>query len=61
MMNNQRNVQKLDVQQLDIRSVLAKGFHRLTVRRRWFKVNFWTGAFSAEETVTTVEPFNDRH
>ena len=62
MSNQQRNVQKLDVQSLDnIRGVLAKGLHRLVVRTRKIKLNWWTGSIAAEETVTTVEPSDARN
>lgn len=62
MTNQQRNVQKLDVQTLDaIRGTLAKGLHRLVVRTRKIKLNWWTGSVAAEETVTTVEPSDARH
>lgn len=55
--NQPRNVQKLDVQQLDnIRATLSKGMHRLVVRTRKIRLNWWTGSVAAEETVTTVEP-----
>ncbi|QQO15187.1 hypothetical protein JJB99_03075 [Bradyrhizobium diazoefficiens] len=61
MSNQQRNVQKIDVQILDvIRGVLANGL-RAVVRTRKFKLNWWTGAVAAEETVTTVEPSDARH
>jgi hypothetical protein len=56
-----QNVQKLDVQSLDIiRGVLAKSFHRVIVRTRKFRMNWWTGAVAGEETVTTVEPSDAR-
>ena len=62
MSSKQQNVQKLDVQNLDnIRGVLARGLHRLVVRTRKIKMNWWTGSIAAEETVTTVEPSNARH
>jgi hypothetical protein len=62
MSNETRNVQKLDVQQLDIvKGALAKGLHRLVVRTRKIRANFWTGSVSAEEIVTTVEPSDARH
>jgi hypothetical protein len=61
MTNQQRNVQKIDVQTLDvIRSAFAKGL-RTVVRTRKFRLNWWTGAVAAEETVTTVEPCDARH
>lgn len=57
-----QNIQKLDVQNLDnLRGVLAKGFHRVIVRTRKFRMNWWTGAVAAEETVTTVERADARH
>jgi hypothetical protein len=62
MSNREPNVQKLDVQSLDnIRGVLTKGLHRLVVRTRKIRLNFWTGSVAAEETVTTVEPTDARH
>jgi hypothetical protein len=62
MTNQQRNVQKLDVQTLDaIRGALANGLHRMVVRTRKIKLNWWTGSVAAEETVTTVEPTDARH
>jgi hypothetical protein len=62
MSNHSKNVQKLDVQSLDsIRGVLAKGLHRLVVRTRKIRMNFWTGSIAAEETITTVEPSDARH
>jgi hypothetical protein len=44
-----------------IRGVLAKGVHRLIVRTRKFRINFWTGSIAGEETVTTVERSDARH
>jgi hypothetical protein len=62
MSNQQRNVQKRDVQSLDtIEGVLRKGIQRLIVRTRKFKINFWTGSIAGEESVTTVERFDARH
>jgi len=62
MTNHSKNVQNLDVQSLDnIRGVLAKGLHRLVVRTRKIRMNFWTGSVAAEETITTVEPSDARH
>ena len=62
MTNQPRNVQKLDVQQLDnIGATLSKGLHRLVVRTRKIKLNWWTGSVAAEETITTVEPSDGRH
>jgi hypothetical protein len=62
MSANNRNVQKLDVQSLDhIRGVLSEGLHRLVVRTRKIKLNWWTGSVAAEETITTVEPSDARH
>jgi hypothetical protein len=62
MTNQQRNVQKLDVQSLDnLRGILSGGLHRLVVRTRKIKLNWWTGSIAAEETVTTVEPSDVRH
>jgi hypothetical protein len=62
MRESLRNVQKLDVQQLDnVRAALTSGFHRLVVRTRKIRMNWWTGNVAAEETVTTVEPTDARH
>jgi hypothetical protein len=62
MSNQTKNVQKLDVQSLDmIRGVLAKGVNRLIVRTRKFRINFWTGSIAGEETITTVERSDARH
>jgi hypothetical protein len=62
MSNQSKNVQRVDVQSLDmIRGVLAKGVHRLIVRTRKFRINFWTGSIAGEETVTTVERSDARH
>jgi hypothetical protein len=62
MSSQSRNVQKPDVQSLDnIRGVFTKGFHRMVVRTRKIRLNFWTGSVAAEETVTTVEPSDARH
>jgi hypothetical protein len=62
MAANNRNVQKVDVQSLDyIQGVLSKGFHRLVVRTRKIKLNWWTGSVAAEETVTIVEHPDARH
>jgi hypothetical protein len=62
MPESPRNVQKMDVQTSDaIRSALATGLHRLVVRTRKVRLNWWTGNVAAEETVTTVEPTDARH
>jgi hypothetical protein len=62
MPESNRNVQKIDVKTLDIiKGALAKGLHRLVVRTRKVKLNWWTGSVAAEETVTTVEPTDARH
>jgi hypothetical protein len=62
MSNQSRNVQKPDVQTLDIlKGAVANGFHRMVVRTRKIKLNWWTGSVAAEETVTTVEPTDARH
>jgi hypothetical protein len=62
MRESNRNVQKTDVQKLDIlKGALASGLHRLVVRTRKIKLNWWTGNVAAEETVTTVEPTDARH
>jgi hypothetical protein len=56
------NVQKLDVQPLDIvRAAVTRGLRRLQIRKRLFKLDFWRGTIVAEETVTTVEPTDDRN
>jgi hypothetical protein len=56
------NVQKLDVQLLDmIRSAIAHGLKKLSIRKRTIKLNFWTGSFTADETVTTLEPNDVGH
>jgi hypothetical protein len=57
-----QNVQKLDVQPLDIiRSAVSQGLKRLSIRRRSVKLDFWRGSFAADETVTTVEPSDVGH
>ena len=62
MSNSNRNVQKTDVQTLDIvKGAVAKGLHRMVVRTRKISLNWWTGSVAAEETVTTVEPTDARH
>ena len=62
MSNEARNVQKLDVQKLDIvKGAMARGLHRLVVRTRKMKLNWWSGHVAVEETVTTVDPTNGRH
>ena len=61
MANQQRNVQKVDIHPLDaIRTALSQGVNRLRIIQRSIKLDFWRGSFSAEETITTVEPNNDR-
>lgn len=62
MTESNRNVQKLNVQTLDvIRKSMAAGLHRLVIRTRKVKLNWWSGHVAAEETVTTVEPTDARH
>jgi hypothetical protein len=61
MSNEPRNVQKPDVQKLDMRAALATGLHRLVVRTRKVRMNWWAGNVAVEETVTTVEPTDARH
>jgi hypothetical protein len=62
MPESPRNVQKIDVQTLDaIRDAMSTGLHRLVVRTRKIKLNWWSGNVAAEETVTTVEPTDARH
>jgi hypothetical protein len=62
MRESNRNVQKTDVRTLDIlRGAVVSGLHRLTVRTRKIRVNWWTGKVAAEETVTTVESIDARH
>jgi hypothetical protein len=57
-----QNVQKLDVHPIDaIRTALSQGLNRLRIRRRAFKLDFWRGMLTAEETVTTVAPNDARH
>jgi hypothetical protein len=61
MTKNEPNVQKLDVQPLDIfHKALAHGLYRLKTIRRSIKFDFWRGSLAAEETVTTVEPTDAR-
>jgi hypothetical protein len=60
MDNDRRNVQRFNAQALDvIKAALAHGLSRLTIRRRFMRLNIWTGSFAAEESVTTVEPSDD--
>jgi hypothetical protein len=55
-------VQKLYVQPLDIiKAALTHGLSRLTIRRRFMRLNIWTGSFTADETITTVEPNDAGH
>jgi hypothetical protein len=62
MTKQQPNVQKLDVQPLDmIRSAITRGMKKLSIRHRSIKLNFWSGSFTADETVTTVEPHDAGH
>lgn len=62
MSESSRNVQKIDVQRLDvIRKAMATGLYRLVVRTRKVKLNWWSGHGATEETVTTVEPTDARH
>jgi hypothetical protein len=62
MSNEPRNVQRMYVQPLDvIKATLAHGLSRLTIRRRWVRLNIWSGSFTADETLTTVEPTDARH
>ncbi len=61
MTSKQQNVQKTDVHKLDIRAALATGLHRLVVRSRKVRLNWWSGNVAVEETVTTVEPTDARH
>ncbi|MFQ3456467.1 hypothetical protein PMN64_24605 [Bradyrhizobium sp. UFLA01-814] len=56
-----RNVQKYDVHKLDIRATLASGLHRLVIRTRKVRLNWWSGNVAVEESVTTVEPTDARH
>ncbi|MCK1440461.1 hypothetical protein [Bradyrhizobium sp. 15] len=57
-----KNVQKIDVQTLDaVRTAMATGLHRLVVRTRKVKLNWWSGHVAAEETITTVEPTDARY
>jgi hypothetical protein len=60
MRESNQNVQKLDVQSLDmVKGALAKGWRRLVIRK--IRLNWWTGSLAAEETVTTPEPTDARH
>ncbi|WP_271518994.1 hypothetical protein [Bradyrhizobium sp. CCBAU 53380] len=62
MSESNRNVQKPHVQALDvIRKAMAGGLHRLVIRTRKVKLNWWSGHVAAEETVTSVEPTDARH
>lgn len=62
MRESNQNVQKMDVQTLDaIRKVMSTGLHRMVVRTRKIKLNWWSGNVAAEETITTVEPTDARH
>jgi hypothetical protein len=62
MRESNQNVQKLDVQSLDmVKGALAKGLHRLVVRTCKIRLNWWTGNLAAEETITTLEPTDARH
>ena len=56
-----RNVQKPDVHKFDIRAALATGLHRLVIRTRKVRLNWWSGNVAVEESVTTVEPTDARH
>jgi hypothetical protein len=61
MATPKRDVQKLDVQPLDmIRTAIALGLKKLSIRKRTIKMNFWAGSFTADETVKTMEPTDDR-
>jgi hypothetical protein len=61
MPNQSRNVQKLDIYPLDaIRAALQQGANRLRISKWSVRFDFWRGSFSAEETVATVEPSDDR-
>jgi len=44
-----------------IRSAIAHGLKKLSIRKRTIKLNFWTGSFTADETVTTLEPNDVGH
>jgi hypothetical protein len=61
MSESNRNVQKPDVHKLDIRACLATGLHRLVIRTRKVRLNWWSGHVAVEESVTTVEPTDARH
>jgi hypothetical protein len=61
MSESNRNVQKPDVHKLDIRAALATGLHRLVIRTRKVRLNWWSGNVAVEESVTTVEPSDARH
>ncbi len=40
---------------------MATGLHRMVIRTRKVRLNWWGGNVAAEETVTTVEPTDARH
>jgi hypothetical protein len=61
MSESTRNVQKSDVHKLDVRAALSTGLHRLVVRTRKVRLNWWSGNVAVEESVTTVEPTDARH
>lgn len=61
MSESNRNVQKPHVHKLDIPSALATGLHRLVIRTRKVRLNWWSGNVALEESVTTVEPTDARH
>lgn len=61
MSESSRNVQKSDIQKLDVLAALATGLHRLVIRTRKIRLNWWSGNLAVEESVTTVEPTNARH
>jgi hypothetical protein len=61
MSESNRNVQKPDVHKLDIRAALGTGLHRLVIRTRKVRLNWWSGNVAVEENVTTVEPTDARH
>ena len=62
MSKTEPNVQKLDVHPLDnFREAFMRGLYRLKIRRRSLRFDFWRGSFAADETLTTMEPADDRH
>lgn len=61
MSESNKNVQKTNVNKLDMLAALATGLHRLVIRTRKVRLNWWSGNFAVEESITTVEPTDARH